>query len=613
MSDSSSRPGDHSLPGRLSLVVAPASFPGGIDGLRVSFETQYRLTANFAHATPAYLVVGRHDGGQAVDRRDAAPAAVLLHGELYGNDGPAPREALAAAADRLLREDAETVARNLRGSFVLLACTPSGLSLVTDRVASRKIFRCVRDGLSWLDTELASFDRQPVDPAGVASLLINRFIAAGRTLRAGVENVRRACVHRYDGASWTAVEYWQYAFADVDEKRFAAEIDARREELWRLITRAIRRRLPERGTLLLSLSGGVDSRAVLAALLEIGFPLARITTASYGDADDDDAVVASELASSLGLPWQLIPGSEDLERLLAVNAMACDGQVFFYPRGLDGYGELASTLAQPVTAFVGDECYGWTDHRLATRQDVFTIGIGLRAPASVPSYYSYGAHRHDVIEATLQSDIDALDRRYADVSSLHDLKDLLYLDQRLSNMLLPWRERHTGRCVRVANAHIDEDILDFMQGVPTAYRLDKQLFRETARKRFGQFQKVRFARSGGCSNDFLDQLFLRYFDAIDHQLGSTSSMLDDVLPPEVIRAGLASMCADIALRRAGSPALLAVIERRLRSMKIRWRFARERSGKISAQHGPLGFMSMAPIQMATVLQLRRFLQTDPRC
>ena len=71
---------------------------------------------------------------------------------------------------------------------------------------------------------------------------------------------------------------------------------------------------------------------------------------------------------------------------------------------------------------------------------------------------------------------------------------------------------------------------------------------------------------------------------VENAMASVAAAWGLGLDWDIIRAGLASMCADIALRSTGSPALLAVIQRRLISTKIRWRFARERTESDPERH-----------------------------
>lgn len=591
---------------RLSLFVAPAAIQGGAETVRRLFETRMGRPPAWVHSGSTYHAAGLSDGAQAIVCGDGARDRVLLHGELYSDPGT-PDDQVRMRLDRLCGSRPLDAARDLRGSHVVVVCTAEALSVVVDRVGSRKIFRWDAPEGSWLDTDLGGFLDRPVDAAGVASLVINRHVYGGRTVLAGVTAMPRASVSRFEGRAWTTREYWQYRFTGAGVASFKGELAARKAELWSLLRQSVRRRMSDAGSTLLFLSGGIDSRAIMAALQAEQASWRGVRATSYGSEADDDALVAGELAASVGMPWSLQPGPATLPELVDVNARHCGGQVFFYPRGLNGIEALLAPMPGPVTAFVGDECYGWNDMTLEGADDALSRGVGIRAPAFVPSYYSYGDVSHEVITQTLQADADALKRRYADVTDWHDLKDLLYLDQRLSFMLLPWRECHLSPFARVVNPHIDEDILDFMQQVPTEYRLNKRLFRETALENLGELGRIRFARSGGCSNDFLDDLFVQHEREIDARIASSDSALDTVLPPDLIRLGLGDLCSEIRARQHRASTLAARSAQGWRA--VTRRLALARLGRLRSNAA--GSMSLSPIQMGTVLQLRQFFSHQP--
>lgn len=594
---------------RLSFFVAPRSMDGDIDAVRLRFKSRTGLDATWTYSGADYIALGACPGGKVLRSARDPESFLVVHGELIKVNGGIESEFVQSFCERFAAEDTNQVALDLRGSFVLLALAKASLALILDRVGSRKLYRWNSSEGSWFDTDLRAFLDRGVDAAGVASMIINRFTYGGRTVLKDVAALPRASVIRFDGHHWNHSEYWTYDFGGARQDAFMRGLPGKRIELWDLLNQAVHRRIPHEGSILLLLSGGIDSRAILASLASRRTAWGNVRGASYGSADDDDAAVASELAARLGFQWTLLHGSTDLPDLIDLNAKYGGGQVFFYPRGLDGIAELTSSIPGPVTAFVGDECYGWSDMPLNSREDVFTQGIGIRSPAFVPPYYSYGVESHRSITEALQADVEAVDKRYSHVTSLQDLKDVLYLDQRLSHMLLTWRERHLGPFARIANPHIDEDILDFMRLVPTEFRLNKRLFRETALQHLGDMQGVRFARTGGCSNDFLDPLFVRYQADIDARIRGTPSALDRVLPAELIRIGLSNMCFEIRARSSGRLTLSTSFVRRMNSMTNRVRLSRLPAADPNRRPGGLGSMSLSPIQMGTVLQLRQFFES----
>lgn len=240
--------------------------------------------------------------------------------------------------------------------------------------------------------------------------------------------------------------------------------------------------------------------------------------------------------------------------------------------------------------------------------DVLQKGIGIRSPACVPKYYSYGNTSHRQIQDALQTDIESLSQRCDNTLSWHDLKDYLYLDQRLCHMLLPWREFHSGRHIQVANPLIDNDILDFMKTVPTKYRLDKRLFRETITSAYTDLFKVRLARPGGIDNRVFEALFHQQRPALEHLVNSYESALDEVIPQDILMIGLLDFVGRISL--AGLPVPVPLQQA---ANAIHRKLARVRvflGGPISKARRslPYGSMSLAPLQMATLLQLRFFLR-----
>lgn len=533
---------------------------------------------------------------------------VILHGDIYADSTCDARTAAQMILTACTADGMIATSRRLNGSFAALIITPDEVTIIIDRVGSKKVFISTNNRGYWISSSLTLHPKGRVDPAGVASLIINRFQYCGRTLYEGVRTLERAHIHTFSRSGVISRCYWIYGFNDVDERAFNAALADRKADLAALVKRAVRRRIPAHGKVLLSLSGGMDSRGILGALLSEMDPSVSLNAVSYGTHQDDDVIVAHELCCLAGIEQRMVSFRGDITEAIKLNGRHCEGLVFFYSQGLDGFEQAVASFGKESIFFVGDECFGWNNVTIQSFDDTLQKGIGIRAPAYIPTYYSYGNTSHRQIQDALQTDIESLKQRCDHTLSWHDLKDYLYLDQRLCHMLLPWREFHSGRYIRVTNPLIDNDILDFMKTVPTTYRLEKRLFRETITSAYPDLFKVRLARPGGIDNQVFNALFHQQQPALEHLVNSFDSALDEVIPPDILMIGLLDFVEHITFAGLPIPVPLQKAANAIHRKLLRVRGFL--GSPISKNRRPLvyGSMSLAPLQLATLLQLRFFLR-----
>lgn len=595
--------------------------------VRVENADKQRSDAEFAHefkdmcgAGPNLFIRARdlhvaiaHSTATRIARNPARNVTLLLHGDIYCDDGNREDPA-GILLERYLNEGAPALAKSTRGSHVVLVMDAmQGLIVITDRVGSRKIYAGGDSGGMWLASEIALYPGGVVDPAAVASYLVNQYIYGGRTIYRGVRSLERACLHRVDPTGITSDRYWDFDYAPSHDTTPKA-LDRMIPELAELIRKAVRRRIPATGNVCISMSGGVDSRGILGVLLEQsqGGEIS-LNAMSYGFDTDTDVVATRAICERLGIRLHRVSFKGDLASAIRLNADCSDAAVFFYPQGLDGLSEVISSLGNDPTMFVGDECFGRNEEWMPAGKvafpafdDVLRL-VGIRAPAKVPGYYSYGDTPATEIEAMLEADNDALSRRCPGPPYTLDAYGLMYLDQRLPNLLLTWRENHLARFVRVANPLIDDAILDYLRTIPATLRFNKRLYRETIAHMFPQLMRLPLVHDQGCSNAFLDELFVSQRSGIDEML-SCDSHLDAVLPRALIEIGLSDLVASLRLANHRLPRSVHSFIERLRRRSLRHRLLRQASrGAVPRWHG---LMALAPMQMASLLTLRWFLRTD---
>ena len=174
--------------------------------------------------------------------------------------------------------------------------------LVEDRFGLANMFWTVVEGrLAWTST-LGAFVELPGFRPVVDQLAVDQFLGAGhplgdRSLFEGVELVPVGSVVTFDveTSSIAPTRYWWWD----DLPRPSARVDAREaaDELGRLLRRAIEARARPGERVGVSLSGGLDSRALLAGLPERGAPIGTVT---FGQPDSLEAVIARRAAHVKG-------------------------------------------------------------------------------------------------------------------------------------------------------------------------------------------------------------------------------------------------------------------------------------------------------------------------
>jgi asparagine synthase (glutamine-hydrolysing) len=431
----------------------------------------------------------------------------------------------------------------LDGSFALAVVRDAQALVVTDLVGSRKVFCTERRGEVRLSTDLAAVVPHGAAPdaAGVALHLANGAALNGRTPFAGVRALERASVHLVSARGIESRPYWRYGFAGEHSVRPRAEL---RRELAALLRAAVSaRRQP--GPAFLSLSAGLDSRAILAQLArEHGAgELLCFSYAHGAPKRGSDATLARELALRSGVRHELVESyAGDLQAVLDANARLGGGVANFCDE-VDAWTALARRPRAAV--WVGDECFGWVDAPLSSDEDVLEV-VGIRGSEAVAWLAPLlPAEAWARLRDGLDAEIAEITARAATSSDPHDRKDFLYLDQRVTHVLMPWRERFAARLGRVQMPFLDRRILEFMRGVPSALRRDKLLYREALAEALPGVLAVPRARRSGYLVNWNREL-AAHAGALRADVQSTESSLDELIPPEVV-LGLLE-------RRAGAPA-----------------------------------------------------------
>jgi asparagine synthase (glutamine-hydrolysing) len=325
-----------------------------------------------------------------------------LLGTIY--DGTKKCEPFEMRKRILACESSESIASLLRnlGGFFSLVFRHSGdrVFAVTDRGRTHPLLYTNQNGRFIIsDTPqrlLSALPAPRLDLLAAGEFATAGFVSGDRTLVEGIRSIGPATMLRFDPeGTCTSICYREFvpnlALSNPDDfELHAARLeDALRQSVARLVDYADGR------TLILPLSGGVDSRALFACLLESGYP--KIKAFTFGRAWSSDYRVGAEIASASGIPFKAVPYSRSRWRAMWNDPRF--GQYLAHAHGLTSVPNL-----QAVPALIELRESGWVepDAVFVPALAGFFPGGCLPSAAAVEGVVGNGVDYDRLLDALMQ-------------------------------------------------------------------------------------------------------------------------------------------------------------------------------------------------------------------
>lgn len=227
-------------------------------------------------------------------------------GEGVQAEGATPTYGAGHLVEAYLRWGVECFSR-FNGSFNAAIWDPRSarLILANDKVGHRPMFYASHGkellfGSYAARVLAAAPQRAVINLGGLVDLINFGFVTNDATLFEGVRLLPPGSVLVFEAGRLEVNQYWSYAAIEpvgrLDDKRVAEAAEVLKQAVVRSVTSAPK--------VALSLTGGADSRALLAAAVtsELEF-----VTHSGGHVDSTDVVVARQLSETLGIPHVFEP------------------------------------------------------------------------------------------------------------------------------------------------------------------------------------------------------------------------------------------------------------------------------------------------------------------
>jgi asparagine synthetase B (glutamine-hydrolysing) len=433
----------------------------------------------FPIATPRVVaaVAGLGAGGSSSD----VAVGVVVHGYAAAS-GDVGNELVR----EMVRHGDTGSVEALEGSYVIAAVDEArdSVRVWTDPAATRPCFMARTSDAVLIATSLKCFqDIEGVDrmlsPGSLAAMAMNGALLDEYTYYRGVTIVGPARRISIDNGELRAERYWQRRFDDSAEA-----VAPSAEQVADVVTDAVRRHLAAWKRPILALSGGLDSRLVLAACQRLGVWIPTVTWGfDHQETIGSDFQVGRAVAELAGVPhrsrWMDVDRlPAEAERIIRLTD-GLTGHLGNYTEG----DRVARELAVEHDAIIrGDEMFGWAASVTSRQQALRRVGVNvgkrlallrflLRRDAADHVLDDYAAQR-----ATLLESLDPA--RCAD-----DVKDVLYWRTRFPRLIAsqsPVFREH----LEVVSPLIDRSVIDLVRGCSPAQRENKRYIADCARASF---------------------------------------------------------------------------------------------------------------------------------
>lgn len=439
--------------------------------------------------------------GAALDEASGIHAG--FYGEFYG---PEFRELDGAGtARRLIREYQRhglNLPAALDGSFLIFVWdSRSGLALLAnDHAGSRPVYYAEQNGHLYFSPEPKGIARLPGVRTTIDQLALLAFLSQGNLLECQtyyreIRALPPGSALRIGRGRVELHRHYRYTPCAAGPGRgMPAYID----ELAPLLRAAVAKRAHHLRRAVIPISGGFDSRGILACLSEISG--SRLRTVSWGTDEttlDADAAIGRSLAERFGTEHRFLRRDpavlpRHVEEMVArVDGMTAD-PALHYPELQ--FMRLIRGEMKGEYLFRGDEVFGY--HGAAADEREALARVGIRDISELPALARILSPAAPLARfSELLAEISA----ECPLANFTARKDYHYFYQRTFNYL--HRATYYKLTVLdVGNPWLDKDILDFYRTVPVSYRVDKLLYRRTLESMFPELAVLPIARRHSLEN-----------------------------------------------------------------------------------------------------------------
>lgn len=246
---------------------------------------------------------------------DADHADCSIKGHIFYDNRLTDDEEIASRLSRAIagslsgKRDIADVFRHLNGEYAFVIDTPDRVLCAVDRIRSIPLFYSETPEKLLISDDAHALKEATLagpDDRRAAEFLVTGFVTGRGTLFDGIDQIQAGEFLIYDKRTGKTGLYSHYQYQHGDFFPVSGEqmVERMDEVCTNVFTRLIESTVDQGKHLVVPLSGGLDSRLLVAMLKRLG--VEDVTCFTYGIRNNRESRFSREVAGALGYPWYFV-------------------------------------------------------------------------------------------------------------------------------------------------------------------------------------------------------------------------------------------------------------------------------------------------------------------
>jgi asparagine synthase (glutamine-hydrolysing) len=425
--------------------------------------------------------------------------SVITCGEVYNDD----IENLDESILKLYKEGRLDKLKNFNGSFAaaIYDQVEGKLTLINDRYGLIKLFYYQDSDNFWFAPKIKPLIKLGAEKSlrkdAIVDFFLFGYLLGDKTFFENIHQLPPASVLEISKNDTNLIKYWDYEYDEGYDTKSNEELI---EELGALWQKAVERRIKKDEKIIIPLSGGLDSRAILAAALKCTLK-DKIITFTFGEPGSFDFEIGKLVAKKAGVRnIQTGVEKENFEEQYNISMNDIEGMIDATPYFIiKDYKKMIELGDKIYTGYMGETIMGshisskMLNKKLKSEQD-------------------YIDSKSIIFEEHLLNDLEDIKKLfnpfYINIENIeYSLERTLEELKRISNEDMVtccsiWDYKHRqnkytmfavfkyGEFFKYSTPFLDNELIDFMLKIPPELRFNENLYIQMLLKKYPELFKL---------------------------------------------------------------------------------------------------------------------------